>query len=80
LRFVIDKPPATSAHRPLVRAGVARCFNGYVIPGVAVVEAWPHRSLTHARRSPAGSSQIPRHTCWAVRAFNVPGVILKAAA
>ena len=31
LKFIIDPAPATSPHRPHVRAGVARTFN---VPGV----------------------------------------------
>jgi hypothetical protein len=50
MRFVIDDAPARGAHRPDVRAGVRRVHNGYEVPGRAVVAAWPHRPLAHARQ------------------------------
>jgi hypothetical protein len=52
LRFVIDDAPVASPHRPAVRAGVERVFNGYratVAAGVVTVMAWPHRPIAHAR-------------------------------
>ena len=80
MRFAIDNPPATSPHRPSVRAGVARQFNGYAIPGVAIVQAWPHRPMSHARAVARRIVSDPTSYLWAVRAFNVPGMILNKAA
>jgi hypothetical protein len=80
MRFTIDNPPATSPHRPPVRAGVARRFNGYAVPGIAIVQAWPHRPMSHARAVARRIFADPASYLWAVRAFNVPGVILANAA
>jgi hypothetical protein len=68
------------AHRPVVRAGVRRDFNAYTVPGVATVEAWPHRPMQSARGIARrilrdGAAYLP-----VIRLFDVPGILTHAKA
>lgn len=80
MTFTIDAAPRTLPHRPIERAGVVRVFNGYAVPGVATVSAWPHRGMTHARQLARRLYRRPADYLWAVRTFDVPGVQICAAA
>jgi len=80
LKFIIDPAPATSPHRPHVRAGVARVFNAYTVPGVATVEGWPWRSMTDARAIARRLYLDPASYLPVVATFNVPGVTFDRAA
>jgi hypothetical protein len=80
MKFTIDEPPATSPHRTSVRAGVSRIFNGYSVPNVATVEAWPHRPLSHARQIARRLHRDAANYLPVVMAFALPGIVLHAGA
>jgi hypothetical protein len=80
MKFEIDNSPATSPHRPAVRAGVVRIFNGYTVPDVATVEAWPHRPLSHARQIARRLHRDAASYLPVVMAFALPGIVLHAGA
>jgi hypothetical protein len=75
MQFTIDDAPRTSPRRPAVRAGVRRIFNGYTVPGLVTVEAWPHRSIDHARQIARRVRRDPAGVLAVCRMFRVPGVI-----
>jgi hypothetical protein len=74
MRFVIDDKPATSPRRPAARAGVERVFNGYAVPGVATVQAWPHRPMSHARAIARRIHRDAESYLSTIAAFDVPGI------
>jgi hypothetical protein len=75
MQFTIDDAPRTSPRRPAVRAGVRRIHNGYTVPGLVTVEAWPHRSIDHARQIARRVRRDPAGVLAVCRMFRVPGVI-----
>lgn len=74
MKFVIHDSPRTSPHRPKVRSGVVRGFNAYVVPGVATVEAWPHRPMSHARAIARRIHKHPECYLSVISTYHVPGV------
>ena len=79
MRFTIADAPRTSPHRPAVRSGVERVFNGYSVPGVATVEGWPWRSLTDARAIARRLYLDPASYLPVLATMNVPGVTFDCA-
>jgi hypothetical protein len=75
--FIVQPAPYRSPSRPQVRAGVRRRFNAYDVPGVASVEAWPHRPLKSARQLARRVYRDPSYLD-VVRALALPGVTILA--
>lgn len=74
MRFTIHDQPATAPHRPATRAGVVRIFNGYAAPGVAAVNAWPHRPMSHARAIARRIARDPAAYIDIILTFDLPGI------
>jgi hypothetical protein len=55
---------------------VVRSFNGYHVPGVVTVEAWPHRGMSHARAIARRIVRDPAAYLAVINTFNLPGVIV----
>lgn len=76
MKFTINDRISTSPHRPAVRAGVQRLHNGYHVPDVGIsVEAWPHRSLSHARQLARRIFRDPRGYLAIINLYCVPGIV-----